>query len=391
LSKWEKVRLGELCNTNIDTLSSKEDCLIDYIDISSIDNEKKEITSYKVYEAREAPSRAKLLIKKNDVLVSTVRPNLNAVAMITCETTNKMVASTGFCILRSNGSLDNKYLFYFTRSKSFITKLMRAAKGASYPAVSNTDVLNISIPFPPLDIQEKIANELETVSRLLSLQKRKIEELDRLIKSVFYNMFGDLVTNEKGWDKKYITEICIINPRKTELGQLDDDTLVSFIPMSSVSENGEIDTSQTKKYKEVKVGFSYFRDNDVLFAKITPCMENGKGAVARNLCNSIGFGSTEFHVLRPIENLTDSEWLFRLTTLPIFRINAEKNMTGSAGQKRVPVSFFDKFSVGLPPIELQKKYASIVSKIEAQKSLVKKTIAETQRLFDSLMSKYFDD
>lgn len=204
-------------------------------------------------------------------------------------------------------------------------------------------------------------------------------------------MFGNPIMNNQDWEKKSISEICTINPRRTELGALADDTLVTFVPMNNVSETGEIDTSQTREYHEVKTGYTYFRENDVLFAKITPCMENGKGAVARNLSNGIGFGSTEFHVLRPIEDLTDSEWLYRLTSLPVFRTHAEMNMTGSAGQKRVPVSFFDQFKVGLPPLELQQKYANIVNQIESQKSLVRQSIDETQRLFDSLMSKYFDD
>lgn len=391
MSKWKKVRLGDVCDTNIATLSSKTDFIIDYIDISSVDNEKKEIISYKTYSSDEAPSRAKLLIKKHDVLVSTVRPNLNAVALVSTETSNRMVASTGFCILRSNDLLDCNYLFHYTKSNTFIRKLMSVAKGASYPAVSNSDVYGTLIPLPPLDIQKQIARELDTVSELLKLRKQQLEELDQLTKSVFYEMFGDPVRNEKGWEWKRISDICMINPKKSELGKIEDETLVSFVPMNSVSESGDIDTSQTKEYKEVQTGFTYFRENDVLFAKITPCMENGKGAIARNLFNSIGFGSTEFHVLRPIENVSDSEWLYRLTILPVFRINAENNMTGSAGQKRVPVSFFEMFRVGLPPISLQQRYASIVTQIESQKALVKKAIDETQLLFDSLMSKYFDD
>jgi len=302
-----------------------------------------------------------------------------------------MVASTGFCVLRSRDSIDSRYLFQFTKSKTFINNLVKVAKGASYPAVSNADVYGTYIPLPSVETQRKIANELDTVYELSQLHKHQIEELDQLIKSVFYEMFGDPIRNEHGWEKKSISEISIINPNKSELGNLNDDTLVSFIQMNSVSETGEIDSGQTREYPEVRTGYTYFRENDVLFAKITPCMENGKGAVARNLFNGIGFGSTEFHVLRPIEHLTDSEWLYRLTSLPDFRINAEKNMTGSAGQKRVPASFFDKFSVGLPPLALQQEYKKIVNQIESQKFLVRQSIDETQRLFDSLMSKYFDD
>lgn len=300
-----------------------------------------------------------------------------------------MYCNQGFKNLLCSDEIHNKYLYWFLKGKS--DYLNSLGRGATFKEISKAIVEDIQVPLPAKEVQIQIAREFDAVSELMALHKRQLEELDQLIKSVFYEMFGDPLRNEQGWEKRSISEISYINPNKSELGNLNDDTLVSFIPMNSVSENGEIDTSQTREYQEVKTGYTYFRENDVLFAKITPCMENGKGAVARNLCNGIGFGSTEFHVLRPIEDVTDSEWLYRLTSLPAFRTHAEKNMTGSAGQKRVPVSFFDKFSIGLPPFSLQQKYTRIVNQIESQNSLVKQSIDETQRLFDSLMSKYFDD
>jgi type I restriction enzyme S subunit len=294
------------------------------------------------------------------------------------------LGADGVKILKSKfvNRVDYRFLFYFLSN----VKIPDTGYNRHFKWLKD-----LLIPIPPLDIQQQIVRELDTVSELLALRIQQLEELEQLIKSVFYEMFGDPIRNEHGWEKKSISEISVINPHKSELGNLADDARVSFVPMNSVSETGEIDTSQTREFHEVKTGYTYFRENDVLFAKITPCMENGKGAVARNLCNGIGFGSTEFHVLRPIEDMTDSEWLYRLTSLPFFRTLAEKNMTGSAGQKRVPASFFDKLRVGLPPLTLQQKYADIVNQIETKKSLVRQSIDETQRLFDSLMSKYFDD
>lgn len=253
-----------------------------------------------------------------------------------------------------------------------------------------SDICSLKIPLPPLDIQKQVANTLDAVSEMLSLRKQQIIELDYLAKSIFYDMFGDPIKNDKGWEKEVLSRCCYVNPQKSEIDYFYDDLEISFISMASVSVNGEIDTSDIRKYKEVKKGFTYFYENDVLFAKITPCMENEKGDIARGLKNSIGFGSTEFHVLRPKKGISNSEWLYYLTTLPIFREIAEKSMTGSAGQKRVPASFFDKYIVPLPPLSLQDKFADIVAKTEEQKSIVKKAIAETQLLFDSLMSQYFD-
>ena len=148
-----------------------------------------------------------------------------------------------------------------------------------------------------------------------------------------------------------LADICEINPR-AEL--LDDNTLVSFVAMPDVSEDGKINVDTHRTYGEVKKGFTNFKEGDVLFAKITPCMENGKGALATGLENGIGFGSTEFHVLRPNAGIVLGQWLYYLTSWQAFRKDAEKHMTGSAGQKRVPKSFLEKYEVDVPPIDDQK-------------------------------------
>lgn len=284
-------------------------------------------------------------------------------------------------------NINSNYLrFYF-----MFQKPNKLVKDEAYPSISLTDISSLEIPLPPMETQKQIAKTLDTVSELLAMRKQQLIELDNLIKSVFYDMFGDPIKNTKGWERKELSNCCYVNPKKSEMNCFTDNLEVSFVSMASVSEKGDINTNEIKLYKEVKAGFTYFYENDVLFAKITPCMENGKGAIARGLKNNIGFGSTEFHVLRPKNGISNSEWLYHLTALPVFRDSAEKNMTGSAGQKRVPVSFFDKFFVPLPPISLQDEFATIVTKIEAQKSLVKKSIEETQLLFDSLMSQYFDE
>ena len=155
-------------------------------------------------------------------------------------------------------------------------------------------------------------------------------------------------------------DVCTINPR----GQaLPDDFEVSFVPMQNVSEKGVVDATLIKKYVEVKKGFTYFQEDDVLFAKITPCMENGKGGVAKNLKNKIGFGSTEFHVLRPNPNLIISSWLYYLTSWSEFRRECEKNMTGSAGQKRVPKTFLENYKIELPTLNEQRKIAAVLGKV----------------------------
>ena len=292
------------------------------------------------------------------------------------------VKSSAMKILKAKKEIAHiKYLFYCMSIIKVDTQLHKRYWISKYT--------NIEIPLPPIEEQKRIADILDKASSLIDLRKQQLEKMDLLIKSKFIDMFGDPVINPKGWDMKRISDVCIINPRKTELGSIPDDLEVSFIPMASVSEKGDIRTNEIKKYSEVKTGFTYFHEGDVLFAKITPCMENGKGAIAINLKNLIGFGSTEFHVIRPIENITNSEWIFNLICFKWLREDAEKNMTGSAGQRRVPASYFEKCKVSVPPIELQNQFAKFVEQVEKQKAVMQQSLEKMETNYKALMQEYF--
>lgn len=176
--------------------------------------------------------------------------------------------------------------------------------------------------------------------------------------SQFIEMFGNPLSLNQKNELKRLGECCILNPRRPNIALCDTDK-VSFIPMPAVSEDGYLVDMTDEEYGKVKKGFTYFENNDVLFAKITPCMENGKGAIVHGLTNGIGMGSTEFHVLRPINGISSPYWLLALTRMPIFRERAAKNMSGTGGQKRVSASYLDHFMVGLPAIEEQRRFEAI--------------------------------
>lgn len=173
----------------------------------------------------------------------------------------------------------------------------------------------------------------------------------------------------KGWHRKSLCEIAEINPRKPDR---PNDGAVSFIPMDAVSENAAILRLEERCYEDVEKGFTSFKDKDVLVAKITPCFENGKGAIAEGLTNGIGFGSTEFHVLRATPD-TSSNFIYYLTNTEQFRIKGEANMQGSAGQKRVTTDYLKILKVLVPPLPEQRKIAQILSTWD-------KAIATTERL-----------
>ena len=173
-------------------------------------------------------------------------------------------------------------------------------------------------------------------------------------------MMGKQQTIPAQWVIVPLCEVAEINPR-LDKSAFAEDAEVSFVPMPAVeAETGKIDVSQIKRFGEVKKGYTSFKKRDVLFAKITPCMENGKVAVVPDLQNNIGFGSTEFHVLRHNHGIEPS-FLYYFVSSKGFRFDAKHNMTGAVGQKRVPTIYLENCNIPLPPsIEQQR----IVSKLE---------------------------
>ena len=261
--------------------------------------------------------------------------------------------------------------------------------GAAIPHIYFKDYCSEPLPNHTPEEQANISHVLGLVSNLIFLRKQQLSKLDELVKSRFIELFGMPGSDDFGWGLMPLGSACHINPKKSQDGRLVSGLEVSFVPMPAVTECGEIDATTIKEYDEVKTGFTYFTENDVLFAKITPCMENGKGAVARGLYNGIGFGSTEFHVLRPISGKTNPYWLYMLTAFPQFREDAANNMTGSAGQRRVPASFLENYRVSVPPMELQEQFAAFVEQIDKSKFEIQKSLEKLEILKKSLMQQYF--
>lgn len=154
------------------------------------------------------------------------------------------------------------------------------------------------------------------------------------------------------WEVSRIKRATKLNPSKSEVSKAQRVGNAVFLPMQSVGDNGSLDTSDERPISDLWNGFTYFRRGDIIVAKITPCFENGKGACLVNLPTEIGFGSTEFHVLRPVSGI-DAYYLYRITMLSDFRKLGADYMTGAAGQQRVPIDFIKNFYVPLPPLPEQ--------------------------------------
>ena len=187
---WEKEKLLENVVEKVENISkNSEIIIISYIDISSINNLKNRIETYKNYYIDEAPSRAKKIINRNDILMSTVRPNLKNIALFDIETENKAIASTGFCILRTKTKLNTLYLFNVLLSNSFTNELSKKEIGANYPAVTENDIKNISIALPPLTLQNEFAEFVTKTYKLKFEAEKSLKEMENLYESLMQKFF----------------------------------------------------------------------------------------------------------------------------------------------------------------------------------------------------------
>ena len=313
----------------------------------------------KVYEDVENALSVQSFDEGN-VLFSKLRPYLNKVVI----PDEPGMATTELVPLRPEPSkLHKVFLSHLLRGNQFVNYANDIAGGTKMPRMPLTELRNFDCILPPMDKQ------LEFVFIAEQVDKSKFGDF----KSQFIEMFGNPLSLNQKNELKRLGECCILNPRRPNIALCDTDK-VSFIPMPAVSEDGYLVDMTDEEYGKVKKGFTYFENNDVLFAKITPCMENGKGAIVHGLTNGIGMGSTEFHVLRPINGISSPYWLLALTRMPIFRERAAKNMSGTGGQKRVSASYLDHFMVGLPAIEEQRRFEAIYRQADKSKSVIQKTL-----------------
>ena len=282
------------------------------------------------------------------------------------------------------GKVDSQLLpFIIQNDRLFDFAVSRSAGGLS-PRVKWEHLADYELELPSIEEQRVLAKKLWAAYELKEAYKKMIAAIDEMVKSQFIEMFGNPLGSQQMYPLMRLADCCDINPRRSAI-TLKDSEYVSFVPMPSVSEDGHLLNVAKEEYGKVKKGFTYFENNDVLFAKITPCMENGKGAVATDLTNGIGMGSTEFHVLRPIDGVSNPYWLLCLTRMRIFRKLAEKNMSGTGGQKRVGAAFLENFMIGLPPIDKQNAFESIYKQADKSKFELQQAIDKIDKVMKSLL------
>lgn len=291
-----------------------------------------------------------------------------------------------------------RYVFYSMLSRNFFQAIETHWSFGTQQNIGMGIIQNIAIPVPTLGEQTAIVDYLERktaqIDAVIAKKKRLIELLreertaiisqaatkglnpDAPMKESSVEWLGQ-VPDE--WEVKRLKFAAKINPSRSEIKSLPGDLEVSFYPMELVG-FGELYEGQKKNLEEVSSGFTYFRDDDVLIAKITPSFENGKGALASGLKNGIGFGTTELHVIRPSSNL-DKNFLFYLTYSHGFRHPGTGLMDGTAGQKRVPNEFLIDYLVALPSLPEQK---TIVEYLDTKTAEIDQMIAHNETQIERL-------
>ena len=240
-----------------------------------------------------------------------------------------------------------------------ITKLVPTmqswATGGTFAEISKSKFCELKIPLPPLEVQRDIVAEVEGYQRVIGGARAVLDN------------YRPHIPVDPKWPMRALSEVAQVNPKKGELKYVDPATMVSFVPMSVLNENNiRFDAVEVKTLGEVFGSYTYFRECDVLIAKVTPCFENGKAGIALGLKNGIGFGSSEFYVIRANDE-TLPAWLFHWLTTADFRARATAKMTGTGGLQRVPRAALEEELIPLPAPIVQQ---ALVAEIEAEQAIV---------------------
>ena len=280
--------------------------------------------------------------------------------------------------------VNSDFLCQYINSEIGIARLRGLEVGSTIAHINTKDLKKFRIPLPPLPEQKKIAAILSTWDRAIEGTEKLLANSQQQKKA----LMQQLLTGKKRlpgfteeWKNTSLYEICTLNPKSPKIEEL---TQISFIPMDGVSNDARISDVTIRAFKKENNGFSYFQEKDVLVAKITPCFENGKGGYLNELPTQHGFGSTEFHVLRATAN-ADGKFIYYITTSERFRILGEMNMQGSAGQKRVPKDFIERFSVNLPPLPEQKAIATVLTTADEEITAIESDLSRLRQEKKALM------
>ncbi len=387
-STYPLIPIGNLVNSvdRCNPWQLERNELLTYLDISSVNRETKQVEDASKILAHEAPSRARQIVETGDVLVSTVRPNLNAVAHLDSRF-NRAIASTGFAVLRAKAEkLNPRYLYYWVMTPYFVQDMVRKSTGASYPAVSDTIVKDYTIPLPSIDEQRRIANILDRADAIRRKRQEAIRLTEELLRSAFLEMFGDPVTNPKGWRIIELEQVC---RRITDGTHQPPEWAVEGVPFLFVSNvvDGELDFNVSKYITEESWSSLNTRCpievNDILYTTVG---SYGNAALVRTK-KRFSFQRHIAH-LKPNQEKIHPEFLLGLMQSKGIKQQADRQVRGVA-QKTLNLRELREFKISVPPREEQERYVDVRRRLENCLKQQCNSFDSQSDLFSSLLQRAF--
>lgn len=316
--------------------------------------------------------------EKGDILVSNIRPYLKKIWMADIDggCSNDVLA-----FRNTNEDISNEYLYYILSSDLFFDYCMTGKTGVKMPRGDKKVIPKFEVPVPPLDVQKKIAEECQKEDKVYTDSETSISE--------YISKKNEVISNIGSSHTERLNNLCsTINPSRSEISTIDNDTMVSFVDMASLG-MGTISKTVDKRLGELrKGGYTYFAEGDILIAKITPCMENGKCAIAKGLTNGIGMGSTEFHVFRADKEKVLPEYLFAFLNQDSIREDAVEHFTGASGHRRVPINFYENLEIPILSLEEQQKVVNQISAYDEEINSLKSRMALCSVNKQAILDKY---
>ncbi len=286
-----------------------------------------------------------------------------------------VTTNQGFQSLIPSSETDGLWLYYGV--SALRRELERRSAGSTFREISRDGVRTLPILVPPLHEQRGIAAILDSIDEAIERTEEVIAATERLRDALLHDLLTcglpgrhtefkqvrGLGTIPASWDVARLGEVAEVNPRRPKL-DVDPHAMVTFVPMVAVGEDcSGIIAPERREYREISSGYTYFENDDVLFAKITPCLQNGKHVLASEIANGFGFGTTEFHVLRTGPDL-DPRLLYRLVTRRSVLEKCQKSFSGTAGQQRIQPEVLRSLLLPLPPLDEQRAIADILDSID---------------------------
>ena len=375
---WQYKKLGDISSSLLIEKAKKRfspNDVIRYIDISSIDNINQRLIGTTSFKMLDAPSRAQQKVEYGDILISTVRPNLRNIAIVNDDASN-LVASSGFCVLRINDAALRRYIFYYVVSNKFTAYLEKLTNGANYPAVKETDVRKALIPIPPKPTQLSIVSELDKLNELIRIKKEQLKDYDALAQSIFYEMFGDPVVNDKKWEVKQLKDVStLLNGRAYKQQELLNKGKYKVLRV------GNFFTNSTFYYSDLELDDDkYCEYGDLLFA-----WSASFGAFIWN-GDKVIYHYHIWKVLFDKDCLDIQYYRYLLNTMTSFFMNDVHGI----GMVHLTKSGMEQYVLPIPPLPLQQSFAHKIEQIERQKAAVQRTIKDFETLLAARMQYWFD-